>query len=127
MLPCTVRFCAPFEKIPSVISQQPTSVPSGCMKLSKTLMVLPLVITMPFPLHGPISDCRIVMFVELLMTTQSPFGLVMCRFCTTTPFWPDKETGPDGVSPPPPELALLFTVRVSEAVAELDAVSYALT
>jgi hypothetical protein len=50
-----------------------------------------------FPPHGPISDLRIVIFVELEMTTQSPEGFVMCRFSTIVPFCPLSLIGPDGV------------------------------
>jgi len=80
--------------------------------------------TIPFPAHGPISDWRIVIFVPLLIVTQSPLGLVTCRFWIVTPLWPDMVIGPEGVKPPPPPpLPPLLTATVTEAVAVLPAAS----
>jgi len=58
---------------------------------------LPLEIFTAFPPHGPISDLRIVIFVEFEITTQSPEGFVVCRFSTIVPFCPLSVIGPDGV------------------------------
>jgi hypothetical protein len=58
---------------------------------------LPPEIFTAFPPHGPISDLRIVIFVEFESTTQSPEGFVMCRFSTIVPFCPLSLIGPEGV------------------------------
>ena len=86
-------------------------------------MVSPPLTTIPFPLHGPISDWRIVIFVPLLIVMQSPFGFVMCRFSMVTLLWPDRVIGPEGVKP---LLALLLTLTITEADAVFPAASYAL-
>src|ERR1700680_1070647 len=121
------RLLDPLAKIPSVMSESRERGPSGWMKLSNTLMVLPPVMTIPFPPHGPISDWRMVIFVPLLMVTQSPLGLVTCIFWMVTPLWPDMVIGPEGVKfPPPPPLPPLLTLTVTEADAVFPAPSYAL-
>src|SRR5207302_2320964 len=61
------------------------------------LIVPPPERLIPFPLQGPISERRTVMFVEFVIVRQSPFGLVMWRLSMTVPFCPLIFTGPDGV------------------------------
>ena len=68
--------------------------------MSSTEIDVPPVMTMPFPLQGPISDARIVMFDEFESVTQSPFGFVTWRFCRTVPLCPLIFTGPEATNCP---------------------------
>src|ERR1700722_14902985 len=51
---------------------------------------------MPLPAHGPISEFRIVTFIEFERVTQSPVVEVICMPSMMVPFCPEMLSGPDG-------------------------------
>src|ERR1700693_671434 len=77
---------------------------------------LPPEIFTAFPPHGPISDLRMVIFVEFEITTQSPEGFVICRYSTIVPFCPLSLIGPDGVRE---EVGVVGGVTCTVALADL--------
>src|SRR5690554_1898750 len=84
----------------------------------------------PNPPHGPIRESRMTMSVDLLMTMQSPSGLVTCTPSMTTfrfrdtvigPWWASSSRGPDGVGVPVVEGAVPSGPGGADVTVELGA------